>query len=203
MHPDRLEGAEATLWELIEMRRKPDADREDIDQRIWSLFGDSCSVMFSDLSGFSRTVARFGILHFLQVIFEQQQLLLPLVAQAGGSVVKQEADSLLMLLPDPQSAVHAAIRMQRACASYNQGRAAEDQILLCLGIGFGRVLRVGEGNVYGYEVNLASKLGEDVATSGEILLSEAAMQAAGKLPSTRYERVSDPIEHYRLHYTSE
>ena len=44
-------------------------------------------------------------------------------------------------------------------------------LLLCLGVGFGRVLRVGDADVFGPEVNAAAKLGENTAQAGEILIT--------------------------------
>src|SRR5919199_1182131 len=42
------------------------------------------------------------------------------------------------------------------------------------GIGYGEVLIVEDEDLFGSEVNLASKLGEDLAERGEILLTESA-----------------------------
>jgi class 3 adenylate cyclase len=69
--------------------------------------------------------------------------------------------------------------MQHACQQFNKRRVAEDQVLLCVGIGFGKVLRVGDEDVYGQEVNAASKLGEDTAKANEILITDAARVAIG------------------------
>jgi class 3 adenylate cyclase len=41
-------------------------------------------------------------------------------------------------------------------------------------VGYGEVLMVDEDDFYGNELNLASKLGEDIADPGETLLTEAA-----------------------------
>lgn len=49
-----------------------------------------------------------------------------------------------------------------------------------MGIGCGRILRVGDHDVWGREVNAASRLGEDTARSGEILLTSAARAALGR-----------------------
>ena len=47
-----------------------------------------------------------------------------------------------------------------------------------IGIGYGDLHYVtSEDDYYGAEVNLASKLGEDVACGGETLLTEAALAA--------------------------
>ena len=82
--PDHdFKGSEGRLWRLVEERARPGADTARIDQRIWDLFGEEWAVMFTDLAGFSRQVAAFGIIHFLQEIFEQKRLLLPIVADLG------------------------------------------------------------------------------------------------------------------------
>lgn len=51
-------------------------------------------------------------------------------------------------------------------------------MLLCVGIGYGRVLRIGDLDVFGAEVNAASKLGEDIAKANEVLVTQAARAAA-------------------------
>ena len=56
-------------------------------------------------------------------------------------------------------------------------RAAEEQVILCCCIGYGRILKIGDDDVFGHEVNLASKLGEDVAEANEILVTRAVMNA--------------------------
>lgn len=188
-----LKGSEIRLWKLIEERCQPGADVARIDARIWDLFGEEWAVMFTDLSGFSRRVAAFGIIHFLQVIFEQKRLLLPVAADHDGILIKVEADSLLIVFKRASSALRCAIAMQHACADYNRTRAAEDQVLLCVGVGFGRILRIGDIDVYGQEVNAASKLGEDTAKANEILVTAAARAAAGDVDGVRYEELGEPV----------
>lgn len=172
-----LKVSEARLWRLIEARTEPGADVDEIDRRIWDLFGEDWAVMFTDLSGFSRQVERFGIIHFLQIIHEHKKLLLPIVESQDGLLVKQEGDSFLILFRRPERAVACAQQMLRACALYNERRKPEEQLLLCVGIGYGRVLRIGDSDVWGKEVNSASKLGEDTAKSGEILVTEGVRSA--------------------------
>src|SRR4051794_35125861 len=95
---EHLKGSEVKLWQLVEARTQPNADRKAIDQRIWDLFGQEWAIVFTDLSGFSRNVAKFGIIHFLQVIHDQKKLLTPIVEKNDGIVVKVEADSFLILM---------------------------------------------------------------------------------------------------------
>jgi adenylate cyclase len=188
-----LKGSEARLWKLIEERMKPGTDTTSLDERIWDLFGEDWAVVTTDLAGFSRRVAEFGIIHFLQVIYEHKKLVFPIIEARDGILVKAEADSLLLLFKRPEQALACAIEMQHACQQLNGRRVPEEQVLLCVGIGFGRVLRVGESDVYGAEVNGASKLGEDTARSNEILITSAVKEALGDRPDLRFEALEVPI----------
>ena len=46
--------------------------------------------MFTDLSGFSRNTAKFGIIHFLQTIHEAERLLIPVIEEHDGILLKVE-----------------------------------------------------------------------------------------------------------------
>jgi adenylate cyclase len=197
-----LKGSEGRLWALIEQRSQPGADREALDHRIFDLFGEQWSVMFTDLSGFSRQVAEFGIIHFLQVIHESHKLLLPIVEEHDGLLIKADGDSLLLLFRRPERAVQCGVKMQELCLAYNEDRAPEERVLLCVGIGYGEVLRIGDSDVWGREVNAASKLGEDTARTHEILLTQAAKTVAEAHLSFEFEDVGHSFEEservYRL-----
>lgn len=168
---DRLES-------LIEERLKPGADKQRIDARIWDLFGENWAVMFTDLAGFSRRVAEFGIIHFLQIIHESQRILVPVIERHDGILLKTEGDSLLVIFRSAARALECALAMQRTVRDYNREREQAEQVLLCVGLGCGRLLRIGDHDVFGAEVNAAAKLGEDTAKAWEILVTGAVRQAA-------------------------
>ena len=127
--PDsQLKGSEVRLWQLIEERAKPGADKARIDQRIWDLFGEEWAVMFTDLTGFSRQVEAFGIIHFLQVIHEHKRLLAPIIADHDGILIKLEADSLMIVFRRAASALRCAIAMQRACQEESRPFPPEEKV---------------------------------------------------------------------------
>jgi len=203
--PDnQLKGSDVRLWQLIEERTRPGADKARIDQRIWDLFGEEWAVMFTDLSGFSRQVEAFGIIHFLQVIHEQKRLLAPVIADHDGILIKLEADSMLVIFKRPARALACAIAMQRVCQEHSRALPPEEQVLLCLGIGFGRMLRIGDNDVWGSEVNAASKLGEDLAKKNEILVTGAVREAVGEFEGASFEvyeqSVPGSAQNFRVKY---
>jgi class 3 adenylate cyclase len=197
-----LKSSEARLWQLIAERTQRDADTADIDRRIWDLFGEEWAIVFTDLAGFSRRTEEFGITHFLQTIYEQRELLLPIVQEHDGLLVKSEGDSFLLLFRRVQRALECALAMQRACQQINGRRRDIEQLLLCVGIGHGLVLRIGDVDVWGAEVNAAAKLGEDTAKPYEILLTGKAHAALrehlGSMQCETLGAVSGSAESYRL-----
>ncbi|HUX14615.1 MAG TPA: adenylate/guanylate cyclase domain-containing protein [Spirochaetia bacterium] len=184
-------ASEDRLAELIEQRLKPGADKKMIDARIWDLFGEDWAIMFTDLSGFSRKVAEFGIIHFLQIIHESERILIPCVADHDGILLKTEGDSLLIIFRSVRKAIECAIDMQRRLKTYNVDRNDAEKVLLCLGIGFGPVLRIGDADVFGAEVNAASKLGEDTAEAWEILVTQSVRDAATDDGDISFELLPD------------
>lgn len=162
---------------LIEERLQPGSDKDRIDRRIWNLFGEKWAVLYTDLSGFSRRVAEFGVIHFLQTIYESHRLLVPVIQYGNGILLKTEGDSLMVIYRNPDDAVRSAIAMQQRCQRHSASLKAADQVLLCIGIGFGDMLRIGDDDIYGAEVNAACKLGEDTAKADEILITGAVAHA--------------------------
>jgi adenylate cyclase len=182
-----LKGSEARLWKLIEKRMEPGVDAQAIERRIWDLFGEHWAIVATDLAGFSRRVSEFGIVHFLQTIYEHKKVLFPIIEAHDGLLVKAEADSLILLFKRSELALECSIAMQHACQQLSARRVPEEQVLLCVGIGFGAVLRVGESDVYGEEVNAASKLGEDTARAGEILVTRSVREQVGDRVGVTFE----------------
>ncbi len=168
---------------LLTRRRRFDADVAAIDAEIFARFGHTLAVMFTDLVGFSRVVEAFGIVHFLQLIHESETLFQPLIAMHGGHCLKHEGDSLLVVFDEPEQALACARAMVRATQAANiPVRAPEARIEVCIGLGYGMVLRIDDDEVWGAEVNAASKLGEEVAKGGEIWVTDAFRDAVPELP---------------------
>ncbi len=186
-----MQNSEDRLISLIAQRLVPGANKAEIDQRIWDLFGEEWCVMMTDLAGFSRRVAKYGIIHFLQTIYESERLLLPIIEQHEGFLLKMEGDSLLIIFRKPARALQCTLVMQQILVNYNQDKQEHDQIHLCVGLGFGMLLRVGNEEVFGAEVNAACKLGEDTAKQGEILVTDAFRQACEGFAGVSYEKMAD------------
>jgi class 3 adenylate cyclase len=168
-----------SFFDLIDrMEELAPGDRTALEQEVWRDFGVEMAILALDMSQFSVSVRRSGILMYLQLIRRMRLLTAPLVAAAGGAVVKYEADNMMAVFPDAPQAVGAAIAIDREFAR-------DGRITAGIGIDFGSFLRIPDHDCFGDPVNIAYKLGEDVAQAGEILISTAARERLGA--GTRYE----------------
>lgn len=182
---------ELLLSERLNCKNEPEKQKV-IDQRIWDLFGEEWCVLFTDLSGFSKHADQFGIIHFIQTIKESEKLYSPVVKNHDGFVVKTDGDSLITIFRSSRKAIKCAIEMQHVSIDYNKGLPSEEQIILCCGLGWGKILRVPgyTSDIFGEEVNFSAKLGEDTAKGGEILVTEALAQNFPEMECIYLEEVA-------------
>jgi class 3 adenylate cyclase len=166
----------ANLESLLQERNEHPERMAEIDAKINETFRQNYAILVMDMSGFSRTTVRYGIIHFLAMIHRMHGIVKPIISEYGGTVVKEEADNIFAVFSDVKSAVEAAIDSLKQTAAVNTTLPPEMDIYLCIGIGCGDVLMLEGEDMYGAEFNLASKLGEDLAERGEILLTSAAFE---------------------------
>jgi class 3 adenylate cyclase len=116
---------------------------------------------------------------------------MPVIEENDGILLKVEGDSFLVIFRTAHKGLSCAVAMQHVLTRYNTGKADEDRVLLCVGLGYGRVLRIGDADVYGAEVNAASKLGEDTAKAGEVLITGSVAEAIGATEGFSFEPISE------------
>jgi adenylate cyclase len=178
------------LQRLLALRNEHPERLGELDQRIHEKFAEIHAVLVLDMCGFSRLTARYGIIHFLSMIHRLHSIVLPIIRASGGTVVKTEADNVFAVFPDVPPAVATAIQIQERLDAANVFLPEDWDLHASLGIGYGELLMIGDDDMYGNEMNIASKLGEDVAGRGEVFLSEAAH---ARVSEGKYEPRQIPI----------
>jgi class 3 adenylate cyclase len=170
------------MAKLLQERNEHPERASEIDEKITEVFGETLAVFVMDMSGFSRQTIRHGIIHFLAQIHRMHSICTPVVEAHRGEVIKYEADNVFAVFPDVEQAVAAATELDRSLDAANTMLPDEFDMHGEFGIGFGNILVIENEDMFGSEVNLASKLGEDLAQRGEILLTESAYKqvAEGK-----------------------
>jgi class 3 adenylate cyclase len=189
------------FFKLLHGRTKASADR--VDRTLRDRAEREVSVFVCDTSGFTRKTHQYGIAQFLAVMTRGYRSLAPIFKKHDGLIVSQIADNLVALFPDPKNAVKASVEIQRKLRRANTGRHDSEQFHLCIGIANGPayVLR---DNIFGACVNVASKLGEDLAGKGQILVTGAVANHIKGGIRTTYDRSTEIggriFELYRVPY---
>lgn len=174
------------------------AEKEAIETTIWRQFGSERAVLVLDMSGFSLLTRRHGVIHYLSMVRRMQETVRPIVHAHDGSIVKFEADNGFAVFPDPESAIRAAIEMNRTSDRQNAEVSEESGIHLSCGIDHGRILLIEGRDFFGDPVNTASKLGEDLADPGEILVTRSAMSALAEEAGLAGDEIELSISGIRL-----
>jgi adenylate cyclase len=183
-------------------------ERHRIEESLWEQFGQEYAVFVLDMSGFSLLTRKHGIVHYLSMVRRMQMTTDPIVKSYGGFMIKYEADNCFAVFPEPLSAVNAAIAMQHAFRAENLLTSDDLDIHISCGIDYGKILIVGLEDCFGDPVNRASKMGEDLAVAGEILVTQEAMQmippeAGIKAREMNVSISGITIAAYRIEYKNE
>lgn len=177
---------DALLSRIIEEPER----RQEISQEIARDFTQRRAVLVLDMSGFSRTTQLHGVVTFLMMIHQMRLLAVPTIQAFGGKLVKAEADNLFCLFDSVDTAVKASREIITRLNTVNVLLPGDRRLYASIGVGWGDILVLEDEDLFGDEVNLSSKLGEDVAQGGQILLTEAARAELDASVVTTPERVS-------------
>lgn len=171
-----MDAAERRFHDLL-LAHSQEADataRAALEATLWGEFGCERAVLVLDMTGFTGLTQRFGIVHYLSMVRRMQQTAEPIVGGYAGTLVKFEADNCYAMFPDVEEAIAAAIDLHRAFVAANEATPDELDIRISCGIDHGRILVVPDRDFFGNPVNRACKLGEDLARSGEVLVTTEA-----------------------------
>lgn len=189
------------FFKLLHGRTRKSAER--IDRIIRERAEREVTVFVCDASGFTRKTHDYGIQQFLAVMTRGYRSLSPIFKKRRGLVVSQHADNLVALFTDPYDAVRASIDIQRKVRRGNEGKHDSEQFHLSIGIETGPCCVLTD-NIYGATVNIASKVGEDMAGKGQTLVTGTVARAVKPKFRAAYDRSVEiggrPFELYRIPY---
>jgi TolB-like protein/class 3 adenylate cyclase len=163
------------------------------------------AILAADVVGYARAVEADET-RTLQVLDElRQTVILPLLAEHRGRLVKTMGDGFLAELGSVVDAVACAVAIQRRWAEAQASRAPERRLGLRIGVHLGDVVVEGL-DLLGDGVNIAARL-ESLAEPGGVLISAAAHeQLRGKLDAPfspagthRLKNIERPVAVFRWH----
>jgi adenylate cyclase len=158
---------------LRQYNEKPD-QRPRITDEINASFSRELGILVLDSSGFTRTTRATGIIHFLAMLERMERVVRPIVEHTGGRILKTEADNVFAIFPTAAATMQCAVEILHSLQTVNEFLPAAEEIYVAMGVGFGTVLMIAHDDVFGDEMNVACKLGEDLAQRNEILVTPAA-----------------------------
>ena len=130
------------------------------------------AILAADVVGYSRLMAQDEGARSVPSRRGRREVIDPLVSLNHGRIVKVMGDGVLVEFASAVNAVSCAIELQNAMSAANSGLPEERHIVLRIGINLGDVM-VEDGDLYGDDVNIASRL-EALAGPGGILMSGTA-----------------------------
>ena len=136
------------------------------------------AILNLDLTAFTTSAIQMGSLQALLRIFDAQKVCIPVVREFGASLIRLFADDIVALFDSPSDALEASLEIHQRVHAFNHSDlSGPNPPEASIGIGYGDVYAVGPNRSMGAEMNRASKLGEDMACGGEILVTEGVHDA--------------------------
>ena len=152
------------------MRSRNGRNAAALDARIEKECGAELTVVSCDSSGFSKKTHEHGIIEFMDNMTKCHAALEKIVTRHDGITLSDKADNLMLIFPEPLKAAACSIEMHRWLKRRNKGVPERKKYNICVGIHHGALLRFAN-DAYGPAVNVAFKLGEDIAAKDELIVS--------------------------------
>lgn len=176
--------SEPVYRDLLDLQRGAISEADFRKRHMWTR-----AILALDMTDFTSAAISAGDLNSLLRILDAQKVCIPVLETHGAELIHCFADDIFALFTGPDAALAAAIEIQRRIASFNASAQASDYPTeVCIGIGYGEVLRIGPDEAQGAEMNKASKLGEDVARARDILITEQARASLTNRHDVNFKR---------------
>lgn len=163
--------------------------RAALEADLWTRFGAEKTVFILDMAGFTTKVQKHGLLFFLRKIRYMQSVVAPLLAEWRGELVKFEADNAYAVFDRPLDAANCALRIHETFHYLADGLPDVDDVVVSIGLARGRILMIPGHDFFGDAVNIASRLGEDIAGHRETYASAELFPDFATDPSLKLEPV--------------
>ena len=152
------------------------SDVQAADEALNARFIKQKAVLVIEMFEQAEVAAEHGVLPFIDMVLSMKNKCAMAVKHHGGKCVRsietKIIGQIMALFDSPLDCLRAAIEARYRCR--------EESFELAIGVGFTEILDLDACNAFGDAVNMAFKLGEDVAKGGEILITENVRNAVGK-----------------------
>lgn len=136
------------------------------------------TILLTDVKGFTEKTSHKSRAEILAMLEKHKELVLPVLENGGGRLVKTIGDAFLMAFESPTDAVLAGVAVQDSLRAFNAGKQASERIEVRVAINVGEVT-LSDNDVFGDPVNITARI-ESVAEAGEVYFTEAVYLAMNK-----------------------
>jgi class 3 adenylate cyclase len=143
------------------------------------------AVLFTDVVGSTKYFKAYGDTRGREMLRRHHKIVIAIVEDYGGSLIKEVGDSVMAYFPDAFDALKASIKMQHKFDIHNKISELQDEIHIRIGVHCGKVI-FEEKDIYGDVVNVASKL-TNLASGDQILISQEVYELARDTSLANYE----------------
>lgn len=150
-------------------------ERARLDDIIEKKFTRTVTIMFTDMKGSSSIAENEGDVASRFLIKKHNDIVLPIINEKRGTLVKTMGDGTLSYFDRARDAVAAAVQMQRNLSEFNRSRSTKTAIQVRIGLHTGSII-VEKNDIFGDVVNVASRF-QTLALPGEIYISESSFNA--------------------------
>jgi class 3 adenylate cyclase len=134
--------------------------------------------LFSDLVGSTRLYERKGDGNAFALVQKHFDVMIPIIRQQQGGVVKTIGDAVMAVFTDSQTALKASLEILQAFAQRNKQFPPDEQIIIKLGLHKGPciVLNLNDKlDYFGNTVNLAARI-QGISQGNDVVMSETLFQ---------------------------
>ncbi len=164
------------LNHLLEKRIKDIRNKDTIDQELMDCYGCCGCVVFIYHYNSTKFIKEYGTIEYMQKMQEMKIICNPVINKHHGEIIKADGERYIIYFKKVKKALDAMFDVLKYLSLYNEQREDLYKIQLCIGIGYGELIKVSNNDILGYEVNIAGRLGFILANAQEMLLSHAAME---------------------------
>jgi class 3 adenylate cyclase len=162
------------------------------------------AVMLTDIKGFTDKTSRRSRDQIKQLLAKHNELVLPVIKEYHGKIVKTIGDAFLVTFESSTDAVLCGTSIQDALLTFNKDRKEDDRIDIRIAINAGEVSIAEDGDIFGDAVNITSRI-EGIAEAGEVFFTESVYLSMNKneVPSSeigyrQFKGISDKIKVYKV-----
>src|SRR5262249_48735250 len=162
------------------------------------------AIMAADVVGYSRLLEQDEAGTLAALKKRRKEILVPLVAEHDGRIVKVMGDGVLVEFSSAVNAVRCAVALQKDTAKANADWAEDRRVHLRIGVNLGDLV-VDGGDLYGDGVIVAVRL-QSIADPGGICISGSVHEQVGnKLPLSvedlglcEVKNIAKPVQVFRV-----